>query len=228
MPKKVEEIGRVRRSKEDARASYNRMSKWYDAVAGSSEKKFGDAALRKLNAKAGERILEIGFGTGHGILALARAVGDSGRIYGIDISEGMLEITRSRLRKSGLLERVDLERGDASSLLYPADFFDAVFMSFTLELFDTAEIQAVLHQCRRVLKPGGRLCVVAMSKEGKSGVMMKLYEWGHKKFPSYLDCRPIFVRQAIESAGFEIADMARMTSWGLPIGIAVARKNREE
>jgi ubiquinone/menaquinone biosynthesis C-methylase UbiE len=228
MAKKVEETGRVRRSREDARASYNRMSKWYDVVAGSSETKFRDAALLKLDAKPGERILEIGFGTGHGILALARAVGDSGRVYGIDISEGMLGITRSRLRKSGLLARVDLERGDASHLLYPADFFDAIFMSFTLELFDTAEIRAVLQQCRRVLKPGGRLCVVAMSKEGKSGVMVKLYEWGHEKFPGYLDCRPIFVRQAIESAGFDIADMARMTSWGLPIGIAVAGKNLEE
>ena len=225
MAKNVEEIQRVRRSKEAARASYNRMSRWYDAVAGRSEKKFRNAALRKLRAREGEMILEIGFGTGHGILVLARAVGHSGRVHGIDIAEGMLAITRSRLREAGLMERADLTCGDASSLPYPAAFFDAVFMSFTLELFATPEIQTVLQQCRRVLKSGGRLCVVAMSKEGKSGLMMKLYEWGHEKFPNYLDCRPIFVRQAIENAGFEISDMIMMTTWGLPIGIVLAKRN---
>jgi ubiquinone/menaquinone biosynthesis C-methylase UbiE len=222
MAKDVEEIKRVRRSKEEARASYNRMSKWYDAVAGGSEKKFRDIALRKLNAGEGETILEIGFGTGHGILALARAVGAAGRVHGIDLSEGMLEITRSRLGAAGLLERVDLKCGDAAALPFPAGFFDAVFMSFTLELFDTPEIRTVLQECRRVLKSGGRLAVVAMSKEGKSGLMMKLYEWGHEKFPNYLDCRPIFLRQAVETTGFKIDDMTLMTTWGLPVGIAVA------
>jgi demethylmenaquinone methyltransferase/2-methoxy-6-polyprenyl-1,4-benzoquinol methylase len=226
MAKDVQAIKRVRRSKEEARASYNRMSRWYDIVAGPSEKKFRAIALRKLNAGEGEKILEIGFGTGHGVLALARAVGNSGKVYGIDLSEGMLEITRSRLRAAGVLERADLTCGDATTLSFPAGFFDAVFMGFTLELFDTPEIQTVLQQCRRVLKTGGRLCVAAMSREGKPGLMMKWYEWGHEKFPNYLDCRPIFVRQTIENAGFEINDMTLMKTWGLPVGIVLAKRNQ--
>ena len=107
---------RVTRSKEAARASYNRMSKWYDLIAGSSEKKYREVGLQKLKAREGERILEIGFGTGHCLLALARSVGPAGRVYGIDISEGMLEIARSRVRD--LSERVKLRRGDGAELPY--------------------------------------------------------------------------------------------------------------
>ena len=53
-------VSRVERSKEDARSSYNHLSRWYDALSGSSEKKFRDQGLEKLSAHSGERILEIG------------------------------------------------------------------------------------------------------------------------------------------------------------------------
>jgi ubiquinone/menaquinone biosynthesis C-methylase UbiE len=84
------EISRVTRSKEAAQAAYNRMSKWYDFLAGESEKKYQDIGLRLLNVRPGESVLEIGFGTGQAILALAEAVGETGRVYGLDISEGMV------------------------------------------------------------------------------------------------------------------------------------------
>ena len=90
------------RSKEAARASYNRLSRWYDAIAGSTEKKYRDWGLKKLSAQPSEKILEIGFGTGHCLVALANAVGPLGEVIGLDISDGMLAIAQERLRQDGL------------------------------------------------------------------------------------------------------------------------------
>jgi len=224
----LREIKRVKRSKEDAKNSYNKMSKWYDLLAGHSEKRFRNAGLQKLNIREGEKVLEIGFGTGHCILSLARSVGDTGKTYGLDLSEGMLKITNSRIEKAGLSEKVDLQCSDALNLPYPEFYFDAVFTSFTLELFDTPEIPLVLEQCRRVLKKEGRICVVAMSKKEKQGPMVKLYEWLHEKFPNYIDCRPIFVRQSLESAHFKIVDTTMMSLFGLDVEIVLANKTGEQ
>jgi len=77
-------------------------------------------------------------------------------------------------------------------------------MSFTLELFDTPEIPKVLAKIKRVLKPKGRLGVVSMSREDGKSLLLRLYEWAHKKFPQYVDCRPIYVAESIKDAGFEI------------------------
>ena len=158
-------VRRVNRSKESARQSYNRLSRWYDLIAGSTEKKYRDWGLEKLSAQPGEKILEIGFGTGHCLVALAKAVWPSGRVIGLDISDGMLAIARERLREQGLSDRVDLHLGDAANLSFiEASSLDGVFMSFTLELFDNPEIPRVLQECHRVLKPGGRVCILEITR----------------------------------------------------------------
>ena len=74
-------ISRVNRPKDAARQSYNKLSRWYDLIA-SSEKKYRDWGLQKLAAQPGEKILEIGFGTGQCLEALAGAVGARGRVSG--------------------------------------------------------------------------------------------------------------------------------------------------
>ena len=220
------QISRVNRTKDQAREAYNRMGKWYDVLAGSSERKFIDAGLQSLAVTEGESALEIGFGTGHATLTLAQSVGSTGQVYGIDISDEMLKITQERIEKAELTERVKLRRGDATQLPFEASFFDAVFMSFTLELFDTPDIPRVLGECCRVLRVGGRLCVVAMVTEEHPGLMLRLYEWAHERLPRYVDCRPILVMQEIADAGFLVIDAVRRSMWELPVEIVLAEKEK--
>ena len=218
------QISRVNRSKTEASASYDRLSRWYDLIAGSSERKFRQVGLEMLAAQAGEHVLEIGYGTGHCILALAQDVGESGLVYGVDISAGMHAIAQQRVAEAGLSQRVELRVSDGAQLKVQAESLDAVFMSFTLELFDTPEIPLVLKNCHYALRPGGRICVVALAKSKKDNLMVRMYEWFHEVLPRYADCRPIFVRSALESADFRLQSSKVMSMWGLPIEIALGVK----
>lgn len=214
---------RVFNSREETRHYYDRIARIYDLMADRSEAPARQTGLDLLAAQPGETVLEIGFGTGHCLAALAQAVGPTGTVHGLDISEGMLKHAQENLQKAGLAARVQLACGDALNLPYPTATLDAVFMSFTLELFDTPEIPRVLAECMRVLRPGGRIAVVGMSKEAGRGVIFHLYEWTHQHFPNFVDCRPIFVARALEEAGFRIAKQEHTNIW-VPVEVVLAVK----
>lgn len=220
----TKQISRVQRPKQVAKVSYDRMSRWYDLLAGSSEWRYVQTGLELLDALEGERILEIGHGTGKAIVALAQAVGPSGLVQGIDLSEGMHTIASERLRKAGVSERVELHVGDAATLSYEANSFDAVFSSFTLELFDTPEIPVVLKGCQRALRSEGRIVVVSMAKKSEETLAVKLYDWAHERMPSYFDCRPIYVAESITEAGFQVVKSLTLKMWGLPVDIVLGQK----
>ena len=217
------EILRVFQSKGETKAFYDKISHVYDLLAEHSEGPVRRAGLEKLDARPGERVLEIGFGTGHCLVSLAQSVGPTGKVYGLDLSDRMLDVARDNLHKAGLADRVELTCGDAVQLSYSPDSLDAIFMSFTLELFDTPEIPAVLAECKRVLRRGGRVVVVGVSKEGSGGVILRVYEWSHRQFPNLVDCRPIFVRQSLEAAGFRIESAERKMMW-VPVEVVLGVK----
>jgi ubiquinone/menaquinone biosynthesis C-methylase UbiE len=214
----------VTRTKAQARTAYNRISRLYDAISNPTEKKYREAGLRMLAARPGERILEIGYGTGHSLIALAKAVGDIGKVLGVDISDGMYAIARQRVEKAGVADVVELHQGDALQLHFPPMSLDAVFLSFTLELFDKPEIPQVLKQCLKVLKPGGRLVVVSLAKKEQDSRAVIVYEWLHERMPAAIDCRPIYAEAALRSAGFEICRIEAQMMFGLPVEIILAQK----
>lgn len=215
----------VPRTKEEAKQAYDRLSKFYDyTLVGLLGRRYTEMALERLSVVEGETVLEIGFGTGHSLKRIAKLVGPAGRVYGIDISPEMLEKTKRRLEKEGLANKVELCCGDATCLPFNESAFDAVFMSFTLEGFDTPEIPGALAQIKKVLKPGGRLGIIDMSKENGQSVFLKVYEWIHKKWPKYVGSRPIYAEQCLIDAGYQIKSKEKIKIYRLPAEIIVAIK----
>jgi demethylmenaquinone methyltransferase/2-methoxy-6-polyprenyl-1,4-benzoquinol methylase len=213
-------------SREETRQNYDRLSRWYDIFAGS-EKQFTQAGLQILGVQAGERALEIGFGTGHSLMKLARQTGESGLAVGVELSVGMIAVARKRTYPFGHKQAGDREsgarmvRGDGTWLPFLPRSFDAVFLSFTLELFAEAEIPVLLKECQRVLKPDGRLGVVSLVK--RDVLACRLYEWGHERWPNLLDCRPIDVQKCLEAGEFRVEIAKVQTMWGLPVEIVLGK-----
>ena len=215
---------RVTRSKHQARTYYNFISRFYDLLSGGSEGRLRDAAVRRLGVRPGERILEIGIGTGSGLRDLAECAGPSGAAVGVDLSDGMLAVARGRLRGSRPAAPVRLACADAVRLPFRSGWFHVVFMSFTLELFDTPEIRAVLAECRRVLAQEGRLGVAAMALDPKPGALSRVYQFLHRVFPVWVDCRPIDCRRAVDEANLRVTSSARESLFTLPVDIVIAVK----
>jgi len=154
---------------------------------------------------------------------IAKEIGSLGTVRGLDISSGMITVAKRRLEGRDISMQTELIQGDGTLLPFRDDSFSAAFMGFALELFDTPEIPVVLGEIWRVLKPGGKLAVVSLSRE-KETTPLKLYEWFHKKWPRYFDCRPIYVRRAIEKAGYYIESGEMYRMFGLPVEIVLAVK----
>jgi len=209
------------------RANYDRLSRWYDLLSGGAERALREAGLRELGVCEGERVLEIGAGTGAALVELAQAAGPAGLAMGVDLSLGMCRETELRIAdfrlRIGRPLNAAIVFGDAVHIPLAGGILDAVFVSFTLELFDESDMRAVLAECRRVLRAGGRLCVVAMAVPDRPTPMTRLYAWAHRRFPVAIDCRSIAVAQALAQGGFRAEGLARHSVWGLPVEIALAR-----
>ncbi|MBI4463509.1 MAG: methyltransferase domain-containing protein [Acidobacteria bacterium] len=103
--------------------------------------------------KAGEKILDVGCGTGVNVLALARLVGPSGKVIGIDNSEAMLAIARSRASASNIEYRLEA----VEEMAFPENSFDGVVCTQVLN-YVTDPI-AVIRSLLRVIKPAGRVFI---------------------------------------------------------------------
>ncbi len=115
------------------------------------------STLRDLLAPApGQRLLEVGPGSGYYTLDVADAIGPSGRLDILDLQQQMLDTTVQRGRDLGLANIVPTQ-GNAQALPYPDVTFDAAYLVATLG--EVPDRDAALRELRRVLRPGGRLVV---------------------------------------------------------------------
>ena len=223
MGQSKEKVSRVLRTRKETRNSYDSLSRFYP-LFNLFEGKYKRIGLQTLDIQTGEKILEVGFGTGHCLAHIAESVGDSGRAYGVDISGNMCRTARSNTEKIAGPSSAEIICGDALYLPFKEGSFDALFMSFVLDLFDTPDIPLVLEECRRVLKNNGRICIVALATEGRETSMPDIYGWLHEHFQSVFDCRQIPLRKSVEDAGFRLLEHKKMALLGLPIDVVLGIK----
>ena len=118
---------------------------------------FGDKALDALNPRSGERILEIGCGTGTTTLALGARVGASGEILAADLSRPMLNKAIERANVSAE-HPITFVEADAQVHSFPTATFDAVYSRFGVMFFD--DPIAAFRNIRKAVRPGGRMAYV--------------------------------------------------------------------
>lgn len=170
----------------------------YDAGA-SFEVEHHAEALRLANVQEGQHVLDVACGTGRGTVGLTQAIGATGRVDALDLSEAMLGQARAKLAKMGLSERVHFKQGDARELPYPDEAFDLVYNGYMFDLIPLDGFLPILQEMERVLKPGGKLVLVNMSKPGERKTFFeKVYEKGWAVMP----CRPVLMSPFVERAGF--------------------------
>ena len=157
-------------------------------------------ALRLANIQEGQSVLDVACGTGRGTVGLAQAVGSRGRVDALDLSEAMLAQARAKIEKLGLNDRVHFKQGNAQELPYPDQTFDLVYNGYMFDLIPLNGFMPILKEMARVLKPGGKLVLVNMSKpDHRKTFFERLYEMGWAVMP----CRPVLMSPFLESAGFK-------------------------
>jgi SAM-dependent methyltransferase len=109
--------------------------------------------LARANLKVGERVLDVACGTGIAARIAAETVGPSGRVSGIDLNAGMIEVARAHALATAA--RIEWRVADANALPYPDASFDAVLCQQGLQFFP--EKAVAVREMHRVLVPGGRL-----------------------------------------------------------------------
>jgi arsenite methyltransferase len=104
----------------------------------------------------GETVLDLGSGGGIDVLLSARRVGPSGKAYGVDMTDEMLELARANQREAGI-ENVEFRKGTIEEIPLPDDSVDVIISNCVINL--SGDKPAVLREAARVLRPGGRFAV---------------------------------------------------------------------
>ena len=129
-------------------------------------------ALSALKSYQPKLILDIAAGTADMCIKSFEYLNPE-HVTGVDISEKMLEIGRSKVENAGLSNKIDLQVDDCSSLTFDNESFDAVTIAFGVRNFE--KLDESLQQIFRVLKPKGHLLILEMN-EPQKGVLLSGYQ----------------------------------------------------
>ena len=195
----------------------------YDAGSGFEIEPHAEA-LKLADIQKGQHVLDVACGTGRGTVGLAQAVGPSGKVDAMDLSEAMLAQAHNKIDYLGLGNQVEFKQGNARDLPYLDGTFDLLYNGYMFDLIPIIGFMPILKEMARVLKPSGKLVLLNMSKPDERKTWFEaIYE--KLKFEP---CRPVLLSPYVELAGFtDIRRLYRPTRgsivallWGQEIVLA--------
>ncbi|MES1928401.1 phosphatidylethanolamine N-methyltransferase [Salinisphaera dokdonensis CL-ES53] len=185
--------------------AYRRLSRQYDRFFGPVFEQGREVAVRKMDCRPGDRVLEVGVGTG---LSLDH-YGDGVEVVGIDVSPEMLDYAKARV--NGNADRISLALMDAQALEYADDSFDKVVAMYVVSV--APDPKKVVEEMKRVCKPGGDLFIVNHFSQGK-GAMASL-ERMVSPLSKLVGFRPSFpLDEFLEMAELDVVETQPVNAFG--------------
>lgn len=150
----------------DTERLFNSIARTYDSLnhwlSLGVDKSWRRRSLRWIvDPSAPQQILDIACGTGDYSIAIARRAHPDTVVTGVDLTEAMLQVMRSKVEKEGLVGRIVAEQGNAEAMRFADNRFDRATIAFGIRNFEHRE--QALREILRVLKPGGRLVILELS-----------------------------------------------------------------
>lgn len=128
------------------------------------------------NLKPGEVVLDLGCGAGLDLYFYAKAAGENGRVYGLDISEDMVNKAKANMEAAGI-KNAEIKCGHSDNLPFQDNFFDVVASNGIYNL--SPDKEKVMREALRVLKPGGRtvFCEIVLKEALPESVRKSIDDW---------------------------------------------------
>ncbi len=213
-------------SHEQARVFYDRFGRRQDSQAF-----YEDVVLDRLiglgELARATAVFEFGCGTGRlAARLLTEVLPPECRYVGVDISHTMVALARERLRGFGKRATVRQSHGETRVDL-PGGSFDRFLSTFVLDLLPEEEIDAVITEAARLLRPGGLLLLASLT-EGTtlpSRLLIRLWKRLWRWRPSIVGgCRPIRLTRHVREPEWRLRHREVLTPWAVPCELLVARR----
>lgn len=165
---------------------FDNIAPVYDAfnhrLSWDIDKRWRRKAIAQLAPYKPQRLLDVATGTGDFAILAARMLHPK-EIVGIDISEGMMDVGREKVRQAGLEETIRFEREDCMSLSFDDGSFDAVTSAFGIRNFK--ELDRGLSEMCRILRRGGHLSIVELCEPQRFPMHQLFKFYSHTIMPAY-------------------------------------------